>query len=51
MKRNDTFRIDRDCTETSSGKFSPHPSMIEMVKLLARIAAQRDYIDYLKSKE
>lgn len=51
MKRNDTFRIDRDCTVLPSANFSPQPSMIEIVKLLARIAAQRDYIDYLKSKE
>ncbi len=51
MKRDDTFRIDKDCTEPPSEKFSPHPSMIEMVKLLARIAAQGDYITYLKSKE
>ena len=51
MKRDDTYRIESDCTATPSGNFSPHPSMIEIVKLLARIAAQGDYIDYLKSKE
>ena len=50
MKRDDTFRLPENHEAIAAYDFEDHPQLIEIVKLLARISAQRDYNKYLQEK-
>lgn len=50
MKRDDTFRLPENHEALAIYDLQDHPQLIEIVKLLARISAQRDYNKYLQEK-
>lgn len=50
MKRDETFRLSDGHKGVASYDLQDHPQLIEIVKLLARISAQKDYNKYLKAE-
>lgn len=50
MDKDDFFRLGETKTLCPAQGTTLHPRLIEVVKLLARIAAERDYTEYLKQR-
>ncbi len=51
MDRDDFFRLGKTNTLCPAQGTVPHPRLIEVVKLLARIAAERDYTEYINAQD
>ncbi len=51
MTRNDIFRLNAGTTLRTIEGLAPHPHIIEIVRLLARISAERDYKKQERTKE
>ncbi len=51
MDKDDFFRLGETKTLCPTQGAIPHTRLIEVVKLLARIAAERDYTEYIKSQD
>ncbi len=51
MSSNDTFRLDAGTLPKSTKGLPPHPRIIDLVKLLARISANREFNKHTKRKK
>lgn len=50
MDGDDFFRLGDTNSLCPAQSTTTHPRLIEVVKLLARIAAERDYTEYIKQR-